>query len=120
VTSSCTLFCPETEHVSIGRFESAEEGAHAAVQKLSQLTQHCVKTKRYSISWRYSAGPQERGWKALKYDRRDALSGVIGYEVDPESGIRGDAYIVDDDAIHRVAQERGVLGDFAKYSKGKP
>jgi hypothetical protein len=55
----------------------------------------------------------------LKYDRRDASSGIIGYEDDPESGIRGDAYIVEDNVVQRVAQERGVLEDFAKYSKGK-
>jgi hypothetical protein len=116
----CTLFCRETERASIGHFGSAFEGERAATQKLSQLTQRCRKTKSYSVSWRYSAGPQERGWRALKYERVDASSGWIGYEVDPESGIRGDAYLVDDTAVQHVAQEGGTLENFSKYSKGKP
>ena len=115
----CALFCRETEKVSIGQFDSANDGARAATQKLSQLTQRCPKTKRYSVSWRYSARPQERGWRALKYERVDASSGWIGYEVDPESGIRGDAYLVDDTAVRQVAQEGGTLENFAKYSKRK-
>lgn len=119
ITDGCTFFCRDRVQVSIGKFELADEGARAAVEKLSQELKRCPKSKYYSVSWRYSTGPQARGWRALKYDRRDASSGIIGYEDDPESGIRGDAYIIEDNVVHRVAQGRGVLEDFAKYSKGK-
>ena len=119
VTSGCRFFCGERVRVSIGKFEMADDGARAAIERLSQELKRCPKTKYYSVSWRYSKGPEPRGWRALKYDRRDGSSGIIGYEDDPESGISGNAYIVEDNAVHRVAQEKGVLEDFAKYSKGK-
>jgi hypothetical protein len=119
LTGGCMFFCGERVRVSIGKFEMVDDGARAAVEKLSQELKRCPKTKYYSVSWRYSKGPEPRGWRALKYDRRDAYAGIIGYEDDPESGISGDAYIVEDSAIHRVAQERGILEDFARYSKGK-
>jgi hypothetical protein len=119
ITEGCSLFCRDKVQVSIGKFELADDGARAAVERLSQELKRCSKSKYYSVSWRYSTGPQARGWRALKYDRRDASSGIIGYQDDPESGIRGDAYIVEDNVVQRVAQERGVLEDFAKYSKGK-
>ncbi len=58
--------------------------------------------------------PQQRNWRALKYLRRNGPTGMLGYEYDPDSGIRG-GYLVSDEAIHNVAQAGGDLEDFAKY-----
>ena len=98
-------------------FDSGETGARAGVRALSQEIHRCAEAKEYSISWNYPGNEQERGWRALKYIRKDQVSGIIGYEYDPSSGTREPTYLVDDKAVHEVAKEGGTLNDFAKYQK---
>jgi hypothetical protein len=112
------LFCSERVFVSIGKFDSLDNGARAAVRRLSEEIHRCPKAKEYDISWNYVSDPQDRGWRSLKYYRQDDASGLIGYEHDPGSGPRG-TYLVDDSAVDRVANEGGVLSDFEKYEKPK-
>jgi len=110
------LFCPERVDVSIGKFDSVDSGARAAVRRLAEEIHRCLNAKEYSISWTFPTGPAERPYRALIYSRKDDTSGFVGYEYDPESG-PGDSYLVDDSAVDRVASEGGVLSDFAKYQK---
>jgi len=107
-------------HVSLGNFDSIESGARAAVRGLSKEIHKCGQAKVYSVSWKFPAGEQERGWLALKYTRRDKTSGIVGYEYDPDSGTRDETFLVDDSAVDEVAKEGGALSDFAKYEKKKP
>jgi hypothetical protein len=104
----------------VGTFDSAETGARAAVRGLSQEIHRCGQAKIYNIAWKFPAGEQERGWRALKYVRQDKTSGMVGYEYDPGSGTGEETYWVDDSAVDRVANEGGALSDFAKYQKPKP
>jgi len=109
--------CVANINVDIGNFDSVETGARAGVRALSQEIHRCAEAKEYSISWNYPGNEQERGWRALKYIRKDQVSGIIGYEYDPSSGTREPTYLVDDKAVHEVAKEGGTLNDFAKYQK---
>lgn len=115
--SSTTCRGPVT--VYIGSFESEETGARAAVRRLSQEIHRCGEAETYSIEWKWPGGEQERGWRALKYIRKDKTSGDVAYEYDPHSGIFGETYWVHDGAVDQVAKEGGVLKDFAKYEKKK-
>lgn len=98
-------------------FNSAETGARAAVPRLSQEIHRCSEAKKYSVSWKFPPGNQERGWRALTYIRKDKTSGVVGYEYEPGSGSGSEIYWVDDSAVDRVAAEGGALSDFARYQK---
>src|SRR6267142_7219002 len=99
--SSCGFFCSSQSRVSIGKFDSKENGARAAVRRLAEEIHRCPEAKDYRISWNFPSGPEERGWLAVKYVRQDNASGVVGYEYDPDSGMRQDTYLVDNDAIDR-------------------
>src|SRR5829696_2719917 len=78
--------CVTDINVDIGNFDSAETGARAGVRALSQEIHRCAEAKEYSISWNYPGNEQERGWRALKYIRKDQVSGIIGYS-------NGSAYV---------------------------
>jgi hypothetical protein len=110
--------CRGPVNVHIGSFDSAETGARAAVRRLSQEIHRCREAEEYNIVWKWPGGEQERGWRALKYMRKEKTSGNIGYEYDPGSGT-GELYWVDDSTVDRVAAEGGSLRDFAKYQKKK-
>ena len=111
--------CRGPVNAHIGNFDSAETGARAAVRSLSQEIHRCGQAEEYNIVWYWPGGEQERGWRALKYTRKDKTSGSIGYEYDPASGTRDPTYLVDDTAVDRVASEGGLLDNFAKYEKKK-
>jgi hypothetical protein len=111
--------CPGVVNDFVGNFDSAETGARAAVRDLSQKIHRCGEAKEYNISWKFTvAGEPERAWRALRYTREDKISGVAGYEYRPGSGT-GETYLVDDSAVDQVANEGGMLSDFAKYQKKK-
>lgn len=103
--------CPDKVYVY---FESPtlEAGEPVAVQKLSDALRRCPNAQRYDVFWKEVVAGQELGRRALVYDRRNKL---IGYEYDPGSGFRGAVYVVDDAAIHAVAQKYGKLDDFAAH-----
>jgi hypothetical protein len=104
-------------NVHLESFDSAETGARAAVRRLSQEIHRCGKAEEYDIVWKWPGSEHERGWRALKYMRKDKTSGNIGYEYDPASGTLEPTYLVDDTAVDKVASEGGLLDDFAKYEK---
>ena len=108
--------CSKNVYASVGRFASAETGARAAVQRLSEEIHRCPVAEEYYVQWNF---PEERGWRALIYTRQDNESGVAGYEYDPSSGRREPIYLVEDSAVDQVAKEGGTLSDFAKYQKKK-
>jgi hypothetical protein len=108
--------CYKNVYASVGRFDSAETGARAAVQRLSQEIHRCPVAEEYYVEWNF---PEERGWRAVKYTRQDNKSGVAGYEYDPSSGRRQPIYLVEDSAVDQVAKEGGTLDDFAKYQKNE-
>lgn len=111
--------CYSIVNASVGSSDSAETGARAAVRRLSQEIQRCGEAKEYYIQWSWPGSEQERGWRAIRYFRKDKTSGVAGYEYDPMSGTLQPTYLVDDSAVHQVAKEGGTLSDFAKYQKEK-
>jgi len=117
ILTSCS--CPDTVQAFSGHFDSMNTGSRASIKRLSAEIGNCPQAKKYSVSWRVDLGPNERGWRAVKYEREDKTSGYVGYEFDPGSGFGRDIYLVDDDAIQKVAQEAGSLEDFAKYAKTK-
>jgi hypothetical protein len=104
-------------YVHLESFDSAETGARAAVQRLSQEIHRCGEAEEYDIDWKWPSSEHERGWRALRYTRKDKTSGNIGYEYDPSSGRRQPIYLVEDSAVDQVAKEGGTLSDFAKYQK---
>jgi hypothetical protein len=112
------LYCPNRIGASIGKYDSVDSGARAAVRRLAKEIHKCPKVKQYSIAWSFPTGPDERPYRALIYSRKDDTSGYVGYEYDPGSGT-GETYLVDDSAVDRVASEGGALSDFAKYQKPK-
>jgi hypothetical protein len=103
--------CPDEVNIY---FESPtlEAGERVAVRKLSDALRKCPKAQRYDVFWKEVVAGQELGRRALVYDRRNKL---IGYEYDPGSGFSGAVYVVDDAAIHAVAQKYGRLGDFTAH-----
>ena len=107
--------CRGPIYVHLESFDSAETGARAAVQRLSQEIHRCPEVHEYYIEWRWPGSEQDRGWRAVKYTREDKTSGNIGYEYDPSSGTREPTYLVEDSAVDQVAKEAGTLSDFAKY-----
>lgn len=111
--------CRGPVYVHLESFDSAGTGARAAVRRLSQEIHRCGEAEEYYIEWKWPGSEQERGWRALKYMRKDKASGSIGYEYDPASGTLEPTYLVDDTAVHKVASEGGLLDDFAKYEKKK-
>ena len=115
ILASCS--CPDTIQVFGGYFDSIDTGSRASIKRLSVEISKCPKAKKYTISWRVDLGPNERGWRAVKYEREDKTRGYVGYEFDPGSGFGRDIYLVEDDAIQKVAEEAGSLEDFAKYDK---
>lgn len=112
------LYCPNMIGASIGKYDSVDSGARAAVRRLAEEIQKCPKARHYSIAWSLPTAPDERPHRALNYSRKDDTSGYVGYEYDPGSGT-GETFLVDDSAVDRVASEGGVLADFAKYQQPK-
>src|ERR1700741_3825817 len=84
--SSCggrvRLYCPEMIGVSIGKYDSVDSGARAAVGRLAEEIHKCPKVKQYSIAWSFPTAPNERPYRALIYSRKDDTSGYVGYEWD--------------------------------------
>lgn len=115
VVTSC--FCPNAVGVYIGHFDSMDAGSRASIKRLSEEIRRCPEAKTYRVSWRVDLGPNERGWRAVMYHRQGKTSGGVGYEFDPGSGFGRDIYLVDDDAVQKVAEGSGTLEDFAKYDK---
>lgn len=115
--SSCAFFCSNELDVFLGQFDSMDVGSRASIKRLSEEIRRCPEAKKYSVSWKVALGEQERGWRAVMYERQDKTTGRVGYEYDPDSGFRGDVYIVGDDAVHSVAQGAGALEDFVKYHR---
>lgn len=113
------ITCRGPVYINIGRFDSVETGARAAVRRLSQEIHRCGEVEEYNIAWRFPGSEQERGWRTLKYMRKDKTSGRIGYEYQPASGPQEPTFIVDDTAVDKVANEAGLLDDFEKYKKKK-
>ena len=116
---SCSRPCRTIVEASLGTFNSLETGARVAVPRLSQEIHRCSEAKKYSVSWKFPASGEERGWHALTYIRKDKTSGVVGYEYEPGSGSGSEIYWVEDSAVDQVAKENGTLADFAKYQKKK-
>ncbi len=103
--------CPDEVYVY---FESPilEAGERVAVRKLDAAVCRCPEARRYDVFWKEVIADEELGRRALVYERRGKL---IGYEHDPGSGFSGAVYVVNDAAIHAVAQKWGTLEDFAAY-----
>ena len=115
VVTSC--YCPTSVRVSSGQFDSMDAGSRASIKRLSGEIRRCPEAKTYKVAWRVDLSPNERGWRAVKYEREDKTSGYVGYEFDPESGFGREYYLVGDDAVQKVAEGSGTLNDFAKYDK---
>jgi hypothetical protein len=107
---ACLPRCPDEVYVY---FESPIlAGEREAVRKLSDALRRCPKAQRYDVFWKEVIAGEELGRRALVYERRNKL---IGYEYDPGSGFSGAVYVVDDAAIHAVAQKYGRLDDFTAH-----
>lgn len=115
IVSSCSFFCSDKIIIFVGEFESMDVGSRASIQRLSEEIRRCPSAKTYRITWKWKlpSDGYERGWRAVIYKRQNETMGLIGYEYDPESGFSGEVYLVQDDAIHVVAQKAGTLEDFA-------
>ncbi len=62
--------CRGPVFVRLQSFDSAETGARAAVQRLSQEIHRCGEAEKYDIDWKWPSSEQERGWRALRYTRK--------------------------------------------------
>jgi hypothetical protein len=109
--------CGSDLEVSIGPYESRDIGVRSSIQKLAAELRQCPQARLYRVIWRSPdpEGNEVMERQAILYDREHKR---LGYEHDIYSGIAGKAYIVDDDAIQKVAERGGSLEAFVEYDQG--
>jgi len=102
------LRCGSELKTDIGNFESKEAGMRSSIRKLATEIRRCPGARLYRVIWHgpYEGGDQSMREQAILYDREHKR---LGYEQDIYSGIAGKAYIVDAEAIDKVAQSGGSL-----------
>ena len=107
-------YCSEGQTVYIGNLDSKEAGVRAAIRKLAAEIVKCPGARVYRVMWEGPGNYQGNYRHAILYERRDNR---IGYEDDFLSSFSDETYVVDDAAIHAVADEGGALEEFARYDQ---
>ena len=110
--------CPSEVEASTGTFESIDAGSRSSIQELSKAIRRCPRAELYRVIWLSPGreGDQSIQRQAIIYDRPRKR---LGYEFDIYSGIAGRVYVVNDDAIHKVAKKGGSLEDFVEYDQSQ-